>query len=51
MPSTTEGPASGDTLVVAHVRRILGESITAIAKHLGAGRSTLYRALEGDDRQ
>ena len=32
-----------DTLAVA--RRARGESVTAIARHLGIGRSTLYRAL------
>ncbi|WP_440072251.1 recombinase family protein [Streptosporangium sp. OZ121] len=39
-----------DTLAIARARRQRGESITAIAKHLGVGRSTLYRALEGDER-
>ncbi|MER5326326.1 helix-turn-helix domain-containing protein [Streptosporangium roseum] len=39
-----------DTLAIARDRRNRGESITAVAKHLGVGRSTLYRALEGDDR-
>lgn len=34
-----------DTLAVALARRDRGESITAIANHLGIGRSTLYRAL------
>ncbi|MFI9638032.1 recombinase family protein [Nocardia sp. NPDC051929] len=35
-----------DTLAVAIDRRKRGESVTAIAKHLQIGRSTLYRALE-----
>lgn len=35
-----------DTLAIARDRRVRGESVTAIAKHLGIGRSTLYRALE-----
>jgi DNA invertase Pin-like site-specific DNA recombinase len=30
---------------VALARRERGESVTAIASHLGIGRSTLYRAL------
>jgi DNA invertase Pin-like site-specific DNA recombinase len=34
-----------DTLAVALARRSRGESVTAIAAHLGIGRSTLYRAL------
>lgn len=34
-----------DTLAVALARRAKGESVTAIAKHLGIGRATLYRAL------
>lgn len=33
-----------DTLAVALARRERGDSVTAIAKHLGTGRSTLYRA-------
>jgi hypothetical protein len=35
-----------DPLAVAIDRRKRGESVTAIAKHLEIGRSTLYRALE-----
>jgi len=35
----------GDTLAVARARQARGESITAIARHLKIGRSTLYRAL------
>ncbi|MEV6258629.1 recombinase family protein [Nocardia sp. NPDC051911] len=35
-----------DTLAVPIDRRKRGESVTAIAKHLQIGRSTLYRALE-----
>ena len=34
-----------DTLAVAIARHARGESVTAIAWHLGLGRSTLYRAL------
>ncbi len=33
-------------LAVARARRERGESVTAIARHLGIGRSTLYRALD-----
>ncbi|MEV6867638.1 helix-turn-helix domain-containing protein [Streptosporangium subroseum] len=40
-----------DALAAARARLARGESVTAIAKHLGIGRSTLYRALGGDDRQ
>jgi len=36
-----------DTLAVAVARCARGESVTAIARHLGLGRSTLYRALGG----
>jgi DNA invertase Pin-like site-specific DNA recombinase/DNA-binding CsgD family transcriptional regulator len=35
-----------DILAIARVRRERGESVTAIARHLGIGRSTLYRALD-----
>ena len=35
-----------DVLAIARVRRERGESVTAIARHLGIGRSTLYRALD-----
>jgi DNA invertase Pin-like site-specific DNA recombinase len=35
-----------DTLASARARRERGESVTAIARHLGIGRSTLYRALD-----
>jgi DNA invertase Pin-like site-specific DNA recombinase len=38
-------PVAGDTLAVARARQARGESITAIARHLKIGRSTLYRAL------
>lgn len=34
-----------DLLAIACARRERGESVTAIARHLGIGRSTLYRAL------
>jgi hypothetical protein len=37
-----------DTLAAARMRRTRGETIPAIAKALGVGRSTLYRALEDD---
>ena len=40
-----------DVLAVARARQSRGESVTAIARHLKIGRSTLYRALqprEGD---
>jgi DNA invertase Pin-like site-specific DNA recombinase len=40
---------SPDVLYAAGARRARGESVTAIAKHFGVGRSTLYRALENDD--
>ncbi len=36
-----------DTLAVTIARHARGESVTAIARHLGLGRSTLYRALGG----
>jgi len=35
-----------DILAIARARRQRGESVTAIARHLGVGRSTLYRALD-----
>lgn len=35
-----------DVLAVVRARQARGESITTIARHLGIGRSTLYRALE-----
>lgn len=41
-------PVDADTLAVARARQARGESITAIAAHLGIGRSTLYRALTPD---
>jgi DNA invertase Pin-like site-specific DNA recombinase len=34
-----------DVLAIARARRQRGESVSAIARHLGIGRSTLYRAL------
>jgi len=34
-----------DTVAGAIARRARGESVTAISRHLGLGRSTLYRAL------
>lgn len=40
-----------DTLAVALARRARGESVTAIAAHLGVGRSTLYRALQPEQEQ
>ena len=39
---------TADQLDVAGARLARGESVTAIAAHLGAGRSTLYRALRPD---
>jgi len=35
-----------DTLTIARARLARGESVTAIARHLAIGRSTLYRALQ-----
>ena len=35
-----------DVLAIARARRQKGESVTAIARHLSIGRSTLYRALD-----
>ena len=37
-----------DQLHIARARQARGESVTAIAAHLGVGRSTLYRALQPD---
>ena len=37
-----------DILAIARACRERGESVTAIARHLGVGRSTLYRALDRD---
>ncbi|MGH3177769.1 MAG: helix-turn-helix domain-containing protein [Streptosporangiaceae bacterium] len=34
-----------DILGIACARRERGESVSVIARHLGIGRSTLYRAL------
>jgi DNA invertase Pin-like site-specific DNA recombinase len=38
-----------DVLAVARARQSRGESVTAIARHLKIGRSTLYRALQPCD--
>ncbi|MFG1620169.1 recombinase family protein [Nonomuraea wenchangensis] len=38
-----------DVLAAARARRGHGQSVTQIARELGVGRSTLYRALEADD--
>ncbi|MEV0391240.1 recombinase family protein [Nonomuraea sp. NPDC050643] len=38
-----------DVLAAARARRERGQSVTRIARELGVGRSTLYRALEDDD--
>lgn len=38
-----------DHLNITRARQARGESVTAIAAHLGVGRSTLYRALQPDD--
>jgi DNA invertase Pin-like site-specific DNA recombinase len=35
-----------DVLAVVRARQARGESVPAIARHLGIGRSTLYRALQ-----
>jgi len=35
-----------DTLAVVQARQAKGESVTAIARHLKIGRSTLYRAVQ-----
>ena len=35
-----------DVLAIARARRARGEPVTAIARHLKVGRSTLYRALQ-----
>ena len=40
-----------DTLAVARVRQSRGESVTAIARHLKIGRSTLYRALQSHETE
>jgi hypothetical protein len=37
---------SDDVLAVARARRERGEPVTAIARHLRVGRSTLHRALD-----
>jgi hypothetical protein len=39
-----------DVLAVARARQSRGESVTAIARHLKIGRSTLYRALQPTER-
>ena len=39
-----------DVLAIARARQSRGESVTAIARHLKIGRSTLYRALQPDER-
>ncbi|MER5427280.1 recombinase family protein [Streptosporangium roseum] len=41
---------SAQTLALARERLADGESVTAIARDLKVGRSTLYRALEGENR-
>ena len=40
---------TADQFDIARTRQARGESVTAIAAHLGVGRSTLYRALQPDD--
>jgi DNA invertase Pin-like site-specific DNA recombinase len=35
-----------DVLAIAHARQARGQSVTVIARDLGIGRSTLYRALQ-----
>jgi DNA invertase Pin-like site-specific DNA recombinase/DNA-binding CsgD family transcriptional regulator len=39
-----------DVLAVARARQSRGESVTAIARHLKIGRSTLYRALQPPEK-
>ncbi|MFH8582276.1 helix-turn-helix domain-containing protein [Streptomyces zaomyceticus] len=39
----------GDMLAVALCRRDAKEPVTSIARHLGVGRSTLYRTLAAYD--
>jgi len=39
-----------DVLAVARARQSRGESVTAIARHLKIGRSTLYRALQSPEK-
>ncbi|MFI7455509.1 recombinase family protein [Nonomuraea sp. NPDC049714] len=38
-----------DVLAAARARQARGQSVTQIARELGVGRSTLYRALEDDE--
>lgn len=40
-----------DVLAIARSRKTRGESITTIARHLGIGRSTLYRAMRFEPTQ
>jgi DNA invertase Pin-like site-specific DNA recombinase len=40
-----------DVLAIARSRQTRGESITTIARHLGIGRSTLYRAMRFEPTQ
>ncbi|MGW0065481.1 helix-turn-helix domain-containing protein [Streptosporangium sandarakinum] len=49
MAAQAAGPraVSEDVLAAARARRSRGQAATTIAKDLGVGRSTLYRALEG----
>jgi len=42
---------SDDVLAIARARSERGEPVTAIARHLRAGRSTLYRALGPEARR
>ncbi|MEV4019996.1 recombinase family protein [Nonomuraea angiospora] len=41
--------ATNDVLAAARARRERGQSVTHIARELGVGRSTLYRALKDND--
>jgi len=41
---------TADQLDIARARQARGEPVTAIAAHLGVGRSTLYRALQPADQ-
>jgi DNA invertase Pin-like site-specific DNA recombinase len=44
-PGGRPAAVTDDIFAIARARRERGESVTAIARHPGIGRSTLYRAL------
>ncbi|WP_328765327.1 helix-turn-helix domain-containing protein [Streptomyces sp. NBC_00272] len=48
-PRRPPSAVDGDMLAVALRRREAEESVTSIARHLGIGRSTLYRTLAAYD--